>query len=45
VIGRSPYLQSVHFDGANSRIGEIVNCKVTAVQNNSLSARAVEQLG
>jgi tRNA-2-methylthio-N6-dimethylallyladenosine synthase len=45
VIGRSPYLQSVHFDGPNSRIGEIVNCKVTAVQNNSLSARVVEQLG
>ncbi len=41
VIGRSPYLQSVHFDYPEGNIGKIVDCLVTSVKPNSLTARAV----
>jgi tRNA-2-methylthio-N6-dimethylallyladenosine synthase len=42
VIGRSPYLQSVHFDYPAGREGEIVACRVDGTRTNSLSATAVE---
>jgi tRNA-2-methylthio-N6-dimethylallyladenosine synthase len=42
LIGRSPYLQSVHFDGAGLAAGQIVNCKITGTMPNSLSATVVE---
>jgi tRNA-2-methylthio-N6-dimethylallyladenosine synthase len=38
MIGRSPYLQSVHFAAGDTRIGDIVNCRIDAIQTNSLSA-------
>jgi tRNA-2-methylthio-N6-dimethylallyladenosine synthase len=41
VIGRSPYLQSVHFDYAAGHIGALVHCKIDGIKTNSLSATAV----
>jgi tRNA-2-methylthio-N6-dimethylallyladenosine synthase len=38
MIGRSPYLQSVHFDTGGSRVGDIVTCRIEAISSNSLSA-------
>ncbi len=43
VIGRSPYLQAVHFDGSASLIGHIVAVEITASAHMSLGgARALE---
>jgi tRNA-2-methylthio-N6-dimethylallyladenosine synthase len=42
VIGRSPYLQSVHFDHPQGREGQIVPCRIDATRTNSLSATAVD---
>ena len=42
VIGRSPYLQSVHFDYPAGREGEIVACRIDGTKTNSLSGIAVE---
>jgi len=42
VIGRSPYLQSVHCDAALSQIGEIIPVEITASGHNSLSGRILE---
>jgi tRNA-2-methylthio-N6-dimethylallyladenosine synthase len=42
VIGRSPYLQSVHFDYPSGRQGEIVACRIDGTKTNSLSGIAVE---
>jgi tRNA-2-methylthio-N6-dimethylallyladenosine synthase len=42
MIGRSPYLQSVHFDGGSARIGDVVNCHIVGTTPNSLSATVVE---
>jgi tRNA-2-methylthio-N6-dimethylallyladenosine synthase len=42
MIGRSPYLQSVHFDDLERRIGSILNCRIVDVTPNSLSATVVE---
>jgi len=40
--GRSPYLQSVHFDGASDLVGAIVDVRISASTQNSLAgARAV----
>jgi tRNA-2-methylthio-N6-dimethylallyladenosine synthase len=39
VIGRSPYLQSVHFDAEGAQIGDIVNVDVLATKTNSLEGR------
>lgn len=41
MIGRSPYLQSVHFDGPDSRAGDIVACRIESIKTNSLTATAV----
>jgi tRNA-2-methylthio-N6-dimethylallyladenosine synthase len=41
VIGRSPYLQSVHFPSERTEIGEMMNVEITAVTANSLAARIV----
>jgi tRNA-2-methylthio-N6-dimethylallyladenosine synthase len=41
LVGRSPYLQSVHAEAATDRIGEIVAVTIRAAQPNSL-AGAVE---
>jgi tRNA-2-methylthio-N6-dimethylallyladenosine synthase len=38
VIGRSPYLQSVHLDLPVARKGEIVKVRITSTKPNSLSA-------
>ena len=37
MMGRSPYLQPVHFDGGNDLIGRIVRTQITGVGTNSLS--------
>ena len=42
LVGRSPYLQSVHIDGKGHKIGEIVRVCVDNVGPNSLSAHIVE---
>ncbi len=42
VIGRSPYLQSVHCDAALSQIGQIIPVEITASGHNSLSGRLLE---
>jgi tRNA-2-methylthio-N6-dimethylallyladenosine synthase len=39
MIGRSPYLQSVHFEGGNARIGDMVNVSIQALSANSLAGR------
>ncbi len=40
--GRSPYLQSVHFQSDNSFIGNIVEIKITKVNENSLSGEILQ---
>ena len=40
--GRSPYLQSVHFQSDNSCIGNIVEIKITKVNENSLSGEILQ---
>jgi tRNA-2-methylthio-N6-dimethylallyladenosine synthase len=42
MIGRSPYLQSVHFNGVPVQSGQILNCRIDATMPNSLSATVVE---
>jgi tRNA-2-methylthio-N6-dimethylallyladenosine synthase len=37
VVGRSPYLQSVHLTAAKRRIGEIVPVRISAASANSLA--------
>jgi tRNA-2-methylthio-N6-dimethylallyladenosine synthase len=44
VIGRSPYLQSVHFDYPAGREGDIVTCYIDDTKTNSLSATATGKL-
>jgi tRNA-2-methylthio-N6-dimethylallyladenosine synthase len=39
VIGRSPYLQSVHFDFPIAAVGQLVDVKILAVGPNSLSGQ------
>ena len=41
MIGRSPYLQSVHLDIEKQALGNIVNAKILAVGPNSLSGQYV----
>ena len=41
VAGRSPWLQPVHLDLPETRIGEIVTVEITGTATNSLFARAV----
>jgi len=41
MIGRSPYLQAVHFEDRQMRIGQILNCHITGITSNSLSATVV----
>jgi tRNA-2-methylthio-N6-dimethylallyladenosine synthase len=41
LVGRSPYLQSVHAEAAAERIGEIVPVMIGAVQPNSLAGALV----
>ena len=39
MIGRSPYLQSVHLDGPSSLVGQLVNVKILSSGSNSLAGR------
>ena len=41
MIGRSPYLQSVHFDTQSAQVGDIVECRIDSLKPNSLTATAV----
>jgi len=41
VIGRSPYLQSVHFEGPNCHPGDTVLCEIIATEPNSLTGKAL----
>jgi tRNA-2-methylthio-N6-dimethylallyladenosine synthase len=42
MIGRSPYLQGVHFVDRLQRVGQILNCRIDGITSNSLSATVVE---
>ncbi len=42
MIGRSPYLQSIHFNGEIRNIGDVVRCRIDGQTPNSLSATVVE---
>jgi tRNA-2-methylthio-N6-dimethylallyladenosine synthase len=42
MIGRSPYLQSVHFDHAGAAVGDIVACRIGTAKTNSLSATIIQ---
>ncbi len=39
LIGRSPYLQSIHIEGENLKIGQLVNITIKSVGPNSLSGQ------
>jgi tRNA-2-methylthio-N6-dimethylallyladenosine synthase len=39
LVGRSPYLQSVHLDAGAARIGDIVPALIAAADSNSLAGR------
>jgi tRNA-2-methylthio-N6-dimethylallyladenosine synthase len=39
--GRSPYLQAVHFDGADAKRGDIVDIRITGASQNSLTGEAL----
>jgi tRNA-2-methylthio-N6-dimethylallyladenosine synthase len=41
LVGRSPFMQSVHLDAPERLLGEIVEVEIDAAQPNSLSGRAV----
>jgi tRNA-2-methylthio-N6-dimethylallyladenosine synthase len=43
LVGRSPYLQSVHADAPQSRIGDILPVVIERAQPNSLAGAIVEQ--
>jgi tRNA-2-methylthio-N6-dimethylallyladenosine synthase len=43
MIGRSPYLQSVHLDIESEALGRIVNAKILAVGPNSLSGQYMSE--
>jgi tRNA-2-methylthio-N6-dimethylallyladenosine synthase len=43
LVGRSPYLQSVHAEAGAERIGEIVTVTIRAAQPNSLAGAIVRQ--
>ncbi|MEO1250355.1 MAG: tRNA (N6-isopentenyl adenosine(37)-C2)-methylthiotransferase MiaB [Pseudomonadota bacterium] len=38
--GRSPHMQAVHFDGAESQVGELIDVQITQANANSLTAVA-----
>ena len=42
LIGRSPWLQSVNVDANQSKIGDIINVRITAAGPNSLFAEVAE---
>jgi tRNA-2-methylthio-N6-dimethylallyladenosine synthase len=42
VIGRSPYLQSVHFESGAHRVGDMVKVQITGVKPNSLSGSVTD---
>jgi tRNA-2-methylthio-N6-dimethylallyladenosine synthase len=42
LIGRSPWLQSVNVDANASKIGDIINVRITAAGPNSLFAEVAE---
>jgi len=41
-IGRSPYLQSVHVEGADHLIGQIVDVEILSGKQNSLSGKLIQ---
>ena len=41
IIGKSPYLQSVHFDGPKEYVGKIMNVKIISSNTNSLAGEAI----
>ena len=43
IVGRSPYLQSVHAEAAAARIGEIVPVMICAAEPNSLAGAIAER--
>ncbi len=45
LVGRSPYMQSVHVDLPDSHLGEMMTVKIDQAKPNSLSGIVVEQTG
>ena len=45
MVGRSPYLQSVHVAAPAESIGEIVPVRITGASTNSLSGSLAEAVG
>ena len=43
LVGKSPYMQPVQFDGADDLIGEVVNVQIVGVSTNSLFGESVNQ--
>jgi tRNA-2-methylthio-N6-dimethylallyladenosine synthase len=41
LVGRSPFMQSIHLDAPDRLLGELVEVEIEAAQPNSLSGRAV----
>ena len=41
MVGRSPYLQSVHLDAATDTTGDIVDVRIVGAGTNSLAGEAV----
>ena len=44
LVGRSPYMQAVHLDGAADMLGQIVEVEITAAHANSLAGWQVEEM-
>jgi tRNA-2-methylthio-N6-dimethylallyladenosine synthase len=44
LVGRSPYMQSVHVDGPDHMLGQIVEVEITAAHANSLAGELVDQV-
>ena len=42
MLGKSPYMQSVHVQGAALQAGKIVDVEITAAYQNSLAGEIVE---
>ena len=45
VVGKSPYLQPVHFNGPETLMGQIVTVEITGRGSNSLAGQIVQPTG
>ena len=45
LVGRSPYMQAVHVDAPDGRVGDVVTLAITAAHGNSLGAELTDMPG